>query len=250
MSDARPDQGDGLRTWRRHRDKQRQGSSGLPHGRPVAEASAEHPMHRPRPGWAENDPEDWLRGVTSTVRQLVERDEVRSSAVQGLALVSQRDPWVILDAAMKPLRESISWTDRRSEQDLFDFYECFDRKWLIDRTGRLPIPGLGLPVLLWVKRCEAELWRRARRLLSPKDYVLWRLTGELGTDVSMPARSVMNDLRSESWSSETATRPESLARSVARHPLVSMERIAELPAKVGRTPRPLTRYPDRGRRRG
>lgn len=202
-------------------------------GRPLAEASVEHPMHRPQPGWAENDPEDWFRGVVAAVHQLVESEEVDAAAVQGLALVSQRDPWVILDAEMRPLGPSISWTDRRTEADLVKFYERFDRKWLIDRSGVLPIPGLGLPILLWVQRSQPDVWRAARHLLAAKDYVLWRLTGLSATDISMPARSVMNDVRQDEWSPvicDAANIALELLPDVRWRP---WEQVAELSAATG-----------------
>jgi len=83
-------------------------------GRPLASASVEHPMHHPRPGWAENDPEDWLRGVVRAVRLLLATDDVDSRRLMAMCLVSQRDPWVLLDDAMRPVRAAIAWTDQRS----------------------------------------------------------------------------------------------------------------------------------------
>ena len=171
-------------------------------GRPLATSCVEHRMHHPRPGWAENDPDDWLRGVVGAVRQIVAADGVDPGAVAGMCVVSQRDPWVLLDAGDQPLRASIAWTDQRSEADLAEFAGRMGRPWLIDRTGVLPIAGLGLPTLLWIQRHDPEAWSSTRRLLSPKDYVLFRLTGLVGTDVSTPARSVMNDLRTDTWSAE------------------------------------------------
>jgi xylulokinase len=171
-------------------------------GRPLATSCVEHPMHHPRPGWAENDPDDWLRGVVGAVRQIVAADGVDPGAVAGMCVVSQRDPWVLLDADDQPLRASIAWTDQRSEADLAEFAGRMGRPWLIDRTGVLPIAGLGLPTLLWIQRHDPKAWSSTRRLLSPKDYVLFRLTGLVGTDVSTPARSVMNDLRTDGWSAE------------------------------------------------
>ena len=171
-------------------------------GRPLASACVEHQMHHERPGWAENDPDDWVRGVIGAVRQVLAADGVDAAGVAGMCVVSQRDPWVLLDRAMRPLRASIAWTDQRSEPDLAEFVGRMGRPWLIDRTGVLPIAGLGLPTLLWIQRHEPEVWSATHRLLSPKDYVLYRLTGLAGTDVSTPARSVMNDLRTDGWSAE------------------------------------------------
>ena len=203
-------------------------------GRPLAAACVEHPMRHVRPGWAENDPDDWLRGVIAAVRQVVAADGVDAAAAAGMCVVSQRDPWVLLDEAMRPLRASIAWTDQRSEPDLAEFVGRLGRPWLIDRTGVLPIAGLGLPTLLWIQRHEPEVWSATRRLLSPKDYVLYRLAGLAGTDVSTPARSVMNDLRADGWCAEICS---AAGISLNMLPEVSWQpwqRVAELDAGAAR----------------
>jgi xylulokinase len=203
-------------------------------GRPLAAACVEHPMLHPRPGWAENNPDDWLRGVIHAVRQLVATDGVNTQGVLAMCVVSQRDPWVLLDGAMRPLRAAIAWTDQRSEPELAELTGRMGRSWLIERTGVLPIAGLGLPCLLWIQSHEPQIWATVRRLLSPKDYVLYRLTGRVGTDVTTPTRSVMNDLRTESWSAEICS-----AAAVAMDLLPEVcwqpwDRIAELDARAAR----------------
>jgi xylulokinase len=199
-------------------------------GRPLAAASVEHQMRHERPGWAENDPDDWLRGVVGAVRQLLAADGVHADGVVGMCVVSQRDPWVLLDQAMRPLRASIAWTDQRSEPDLAEFVERMGRPWLIGRTGVLPIAGLGLPTLLWIQRHEPEVWSAAHRLLSPKDYVLHRLTGLAGTDVSTPARSVMNDLRTDGWSAEICSAADIALDLLPEVLWQPWQRVAELDA--------------------
>jgi xylulokinase len=203
-------------------------------GRPLATSCVEHPMHHPRPGWAENDPDDWLRGVVGAVRQIVAADGVDPGAVAGMCVVSQRDPWVLLDAGDQPLRASIAWTDQRSEADLAEFARLMGRPWLIDRTGVLPIAGLGLPTLLWIQRHDPEAWSSTRRLLSPKDYVLFRLTGLVGTDISTPARSVMNDLRTDGWSAEICSAAGIALDLLPEVSWQPWQRVAELGADAAR----------------
>jgi xylulokinase len=171
-------------------------------GRLVARACIEHPMHRPCPGWAENDPDDWYRGVTGAVRELIAGGSLAPGRVVGLSIVSQRDPIVLLDAKGRPLTAAISWTDRRTERQVAELCERFGRHHLIDVTGVVPIAGLSLPILLWTRANLPDVWRETRRLAFAKDYVLMRLTGRLETDVSTPARSVMNDFREDGWSAE------------------------------------------------
>ncbi len=201
-------------------------------GRQLASASVELPMHRPRPGWAENDPEDWVRGVCAAVRKLVATDGVQSDAVLGLGIVSQRDPWVLLDGSGSVLAPAISWTDRRTAGEVARLDEQFGRPWLIDRTGVLPIPGLGLPTLLWSQRHRAEQWRAVRRLRAPKDFVLERLTGADGTDNTMPARSVMNDVRSDDWCQEICGGTSIPLEFLPAVGWRSWEPVAELPPRA------------------
>jgi xylulokinase len=171
-------------------------------GQLLARACIEHPMHRPCPGWAENDPDDWYRGVVGCVRALLTADGVTPDRVLGLSIVSQRDPMVLLDAGRRPLTPAISWTDRRTEGQVLELCERFGRQHLIDVTGVVPIAGLSLPILMWTRTNLPEVWADTRQLAFAKDYVLMRLTGRLETDTSTPARSVMNDFRQDGWSSE------------------------------------------------
>jgi sugar (pentulose or hexulose) kinase len=200
-------------------------------GRQLASASVEHPMQRPRPGWAENDPEDWLRGVSGAVKQLVASYRVEADAALGIGIVSQRDPWVLLDDSGRPLAPSISWTDRRTSAEVAQLDERFGRPWLIDRTGVLPIPGLGLPTLMWSQRHQPELWRGVRRLRAPKDFVLERLTGADGTDITMPARSVMNDVRRDDWCEDICSGTSIPLEFLPPVGWRSWEAVAELPPR-------------------
>ncbi len=195
-------------------------------GEPLGVAAVEHPMHHPRPGWAENDPDDWYDGVVASVRQL----GVRPDAVAALSLVSQRDPIVLLDDAYRPVTPAISWTDRRTEAEVAELDDRLGRRWLIEHTGVVPIAGLGLPILLWTRRHEPGAWARTRHLLFAKDYVLHRLTGLTGTDLTMPARTVLNDLRRGGWSEEICAAVDLEPTLLPRIGWRPWEPVGELPA--------------------
>jgi xylulokinase len=204
-------------------------------GRSLACRTVEHPMHRPRPGWAENDPDDWVRGVAAAVRLLLASGQVDTGGLLGISLVSQRDPWVLLDDHMRPLAPTISWTDRRSEPYLAEIYARIPRATLIERTGVLPIPGLGLPNLVWTQHEQPDVWSATRHLLSPKDYVLFRLTGLTQTDISMPTRSVMNDIHTDSWSAEICAANGIDMRMLPEVAWRPWECVAELSAEAAST---------------
>jgi sugar (pentulose or hexulose) kinase len=203
-----------------------------PDGRPLAAACVEHPMRHPRPGWAENDPDDWYHGVIGAVRQLLAAGPADGRGLLAMCVVAQRDPWVLLDSALRPLRPAIAWTDQRSEPELAEFTARMGRSWLIERTGVLPIAGLGLASVLWIQRHEPRLWDRVRRLLAPKDYVLCRLTGEAATDVTTPSRSIMNDVRTGGWSAEICAAAGVSADVLPDVRWQPWQRIAELDARA------------------
>jgi len=160
----------------------------------------DYPMHRPHPGWAENDPEDWVAAVETTITNLRKQAGFAPPDVKGLAIVAQRDPIVFLDGNERVLAPSISWIDMRDLAETEEIYQDFGREALIDTTGLIPVPGLPLPVIYWVRKHRPEIWSETKYILAAKDFVLLRLTGRRATDTSLPARSMLYDLRSLNWS--------------------------------------------------
>jgi xylulokinase len=169
----------------------------------VAMAERGYPMHRPRPGWAENDPDDWYRALCYAVPSVLAAARVPASEVRALCLVGQRDVAVLLGADGTVLTPCIHWTDRRDPEETRQLYDELGRARLIERSGTLPIPGLVLPNLVWTRRHLPDVWRRVRFALPPKDYLAYRLTGDAGTDPTGPTRSLLNDWRLSDWSAAT-----------------------------------------------
>jgi xylulokinase len=169
----------------------------------VAIGERVYPMHRPHPGWAENDPADWYNALAHAVPEVLAAGKVSPGEVSALCLVGQRDIAVLLDQAGEALGPVIHWTDRRDPEETTALYDQLGRTELINRSGTLPIPGLVLPNLAWIKRHQHGIWRRVRHALQPKDYLAFRLTGDVGTDPTGPTRSCMNDWRTGTWSEVT-----------------------------------------------
>ncbi len=168
----------------------------------VAISEQFYPMHRPHPGWAQNDPEDWFLALALAIPQVLTQAGVAPSEVSALCLVGQRDIAVLTDEEGKALAPVIHWTDRRDPEETTAAYDRLGRRRLIDISGTLPIPGLVLPNLLWTRRHQPHLWRKVRHALQPKDYLAHRLTGDVGTDPTGPTRSILNDWRTSTWSED------------------------------------------------
>jgi len=199
----------------------------------VAVAEVPYPMHRPHPGWAENDVGDWLRASATAVGQLLERGGVRAHRVAAACIVSQRDIAVLVDGAHEPVAPCIHWSDRRDPDETAALFDRLDRDRLLDTTGTAPIPGLVLPNLAWTAAHRPELVERAAAALSPKDFVGARLTGEVATDRTTPTRSLLNDWRSERWSDVICVEAGIPLRLLPEVRYASSEVRAELDERAG-----------------
>ena len=169
-------------------------------GEVLASAREEYPMHRPFTGWAENDPDDWVRAVVGVTKTLIQASNIPADTIKAICIVAQRDPIVLLDRTNRLLRPSISWIDQRDLQETASVYDRFGREPLFQTCGLVPLPGLALPVIHWIRRHDPDAWRLTHRILAAKDYILFRLTGRVATDTSTPSRSMLYDLKRQQWS--------------------------------------------------
>jgi xylulokinase len=176
-------------------------------GRVVASALAAYPSSRPRPGWSEQDPRDWWSAAASAVRQVIEG--VNPSAVAGVGLSGQMHGLVLLSKRVvasgghdgEPLRPAILWNDQRTGEQCRRIEEAVGgRARLVELVGNAALPGFTLPKLLWVREHEPDIARKAAALLLPKDYVRFRLTGEIRTDVGDASGLLLLDVDRRAWS--------------------------------------------------
>lgn len=151
-------------------------------GRPVGAHSVAYPITRPRPGWAEQDPEDWWRGCVTAMRAVL--SGLPPGAVRAAGIVSQVNTHLLADADLNPLTPAVIWQDQRCAGVAREL----DARFTAEEKTRI----WGGPVVLdasfagaraaWFAREEPERWARARWLLSPKDFIGARLTGRVATD--------------------------------------------------------------------
>ncbi len=165
-----------------------------------AVAAREYPVDTPRPGWAEQNSAQWLTAVVATVREAGERAGIDPAAVQGIALSGQMHGTVCLNAAGEPLRPAIIWADQRSSAEVATVTQTLGREQLAAWTGNPLATGFMLPTWLWLRSHMPELAAATRWLLLPKDYVRYRLTGEIGTEPSDAASTGLFDPAARAWS--------------------------------------------------
>jgi xylulokinase len=164
----------------------------------VSSASTGYETHFPRPGCAEQDPEDWWRAALH-VLAVVARD-IRGE-IAGLGLTGQQG-CVVVDAAGAPVRPAILGSDRRAASQAERITERIGVRRLIEISGSPALPGHQAPAILWLRDVEPVQIRHTRRVLLPKDYVRLRLTGEAATDATDAAGTLLLDLGRRSWSDE------------------------------------------------
>ena len=165
-------------------------------------ASTEYAFETPRPLWSEQAPSLWWEGATESIRKVLQETGIDSASVVGVGLTGQMHGLVLLDEHGEVLRPAILWNDQRTSEECDLIRERIGRERLIQITGNDALTGFTAPKMLWVQRHEPDVWQRARHFLLPKDYVRYRLTGELGTDKAGAGGTLLLDVRQRDWSGE------------------------------------------------
>jgi xylulokinase len=161
-------------------------------------AEASYPLSSPRPGWAEQDPEDWWLATEEVLIRL-RRNAGRPA---GIGLSGQMHGLVALDDADRVLRPAILWNDQRTGQECQEIERTVGLERLVALTGNRALAGFTAPKLLWMRRHEPDLYGRLARIALPKDYVRLRLCGEHKTDVSDASGTLLLDVADRRWSEE------------------------------------------------
>jgi xylulokinase len=165
-------------------------------GEVIARCEVGYPLSTPRPGWAEQDPEDWWRATEEALAGL----GVEQPA--GIGLSGQMHGLVALDPSDAVIRPAILWNDQRTAAECAEIEERvgFDR--LVELTGNRALTGFTAPKLLWLRRHEPESYARIAHVLLPKDYVRLRLCGERAIDVADASGTLLFDVARRRWSDE------------------------------------------------
>ncbi|GBD35207.1 Xylulose kinase [bacterium HR36] len=166
----------------------------------LATATAEHPCYYPQPGWSEQEPEDWWKSTVRSVHQALARAGVAGTEVRGIGLSGQMHGSVFLDAEGRVLRRAILWNDQRTAEQCQQIEQAVGgRAQLIRLVSNPAFTGFTAPKILWVRQHEPQIYERTRKILLPKDYILYRLTGEFVTEVSDASGTLLLDVAGRRW---------------------------------------------------
>ena len=167
-----------------------------PTGEVLAQAERGYPLATPRPGWAEQDPEDWWRASEAALAELGWREG------EPLGFSGQMHGLVALGAGDAVLRPAILWNDQRTAAECAEIEDRVGLARLVELTGNRALTGFTAPKLLWLRRHEPDLFGRIAHVLLPKDYVRFRLTGERAIDAADASGTLLFDVASRRWSDE------------------------------------------------
>ncbi len=171
-------------------------------GKTIASDTQEYPMYQPKNGWAEQDAEDWWRATHVSIQNVIIKSGVKASDIKGVGLSGQMHGLVLLDKEGQVLRKSIIWCDQRTSAECVEITEKVGAKRLIEITANPALTGFTASKVLWVRNNEPEIYEKAVKILLPKDYVRYKLTGEFATEVSDASGMQFLDVPNRQWSKE------------------------------------------------
>jgi xylulokinase len=169
-------------------------------GEIVGRAEHGYPLSTPRPGWAEQDPDDWVRATERALADL--GCPVQTAAGGAVGFSGQMHGLVCLDERGNVLRPAILWNDGRTGAQCAEIERRVGVERLLELTGNRALAGFTAPKLLWLREHEPDVYARIRYILLPKDYVRYRLTGERLIDVADASGTLLFDVANRRWSDE------------------------------------------------
>lgn len=174
-------------------------------GHLLAADYAPYPTDYPRPNWAEQDPAQWWNAVCTATQRLLAAAEVDAGDIAAVGFSGMMMGVLPVDAAGVPLRSCIIWADQRAQDEArFMADTCgADRVYL--RCGHRVSPAYCAPKILWIRNHQPEIYARAAKFLVPKDYMVFRLTGECVTDYSDASGTLLFDLMTRRWADDLLT---------------------------------------------
>jgi xylulokinase len=172
-------------------------------GKVLASRSAGYPLSAPRPGWAEQEPEDWWRAALSVLKSLQRSPALKGGRPLSLGIAGQMHSSVFLDASGRVIRPALLWCDGRTTEECRLITRKAGGEGVLRRWVSNPaLEGFTLPKILWLKRHEPSAYRRLSKVLLPKDFIRYRLSGVLATEYSDASGTLMLDVARRRWSGE------------------------------------------------
>jgi len=171
-------------------------------GKVIASATDTYPLSTPKPLWAEQEPEDWWKATVSTIRTVLRESGVDPGEIKGIGLSGQMHGAVFLDERNQVLRPSILWCDQRTGAECEWITETIGKDKVVELTSNPVLTGFTAGKIVWLRDNEPGIYAKTRKVLLPKDYIRFRLTGEFATEVSDASGTSLFNVRKRQWADE------------------------------------------------
>lgn len=162
--------------------------------------SKEYPLYFPHPGWSEQSPEDWWKAVKEGLVELTA--DYDKASVGGISFGGQMHGLVVLDGNDEVIRPAILWNDGRTSKQTDYLNNVIGKDKLSEYTANIAFAGFTAPKVLWMKEEEPEKFAKIKKIMLPKDFIAYKLSGSFCTDVSDASGMLLMDVKNKCWSKE------------------------------------------------
>jgi xylulokinase len=162
--------------------------------------SKEYPLYFPHPGWSEQHPKDWFEKSIEGIKELTAGCD--KSKVAGISFGGQMHGLVALDKDDNVIRPAILWNDGRTGEETAYLNDVIGKEKLSEYTANIAFAGFTAPKILWMKKHEPENFKKISKIMLPKDYLAYKLSGSFCTDVSDASGMLLMDVKNRRWSRE------------------------------------------------
>jgi xylulokinase len=193
-------------------------------GRALASVTEEYPLITPKPGWAEQHPSDWWDATVAGIRGVLAKAGVPGKEVKGLGLSGQMHGSVFLDEKDEVIRPAILWCDQRTAAQCEWITRAVGKDLLVAETLNPVLTGFQAPKIIWLRQNEPAHYEKLRKVLLPKDYIRFRLTGDYATEVSDASGTSLLNVKERRWSDavlEKIDLPKEMLAEVHESPEIS-----------------------------
>lgn len=167
-------------------------------GEVVDSHSISYKTTHPKSGYSEMDPDVWYEATVNSLTHLLKKFDKQS--IKGISFSGQMHGLVVVDESGDSIRPAILWNDTRTSQEVEEIKETLGMEFLLKQTQNTVLEGFTLPKLIWLKNHEPNNYKKIHKFMLPKDYVVYKLTGNVFTEPSDAAGTIMYNIKSEKWS--------------------------------------------------
>ena len=172
-------------------------------GRVLATATAEHAIYHPKPGYSEQKPVDWLLATVTATRTVVKKAKIKGREIGAIGLSGQMHGSVFLNKSGGVVRPALLWNDQRTAEECGDIERAVGgREKLIGMVANPALTGFTAPKILWLRKHAPRQYDKVAKILLPKDYVRYMLTGEYATDMSDASGTLLLDVVNRRWNKD------------------------------------------------